>query len=132
MYFLNSIRKPPPTSQRDPCELFWPSNCLACLLLSKLNRQMLFYVFISVQEYNINPFLFAWLSEVVKVSIGLSSSYQRLEVNWGGSWLVGSTLRMSVKLFLLSNLEGLMLVVAYVLQMAFRKINCGYLPLWVP
>ena len=46
-----------------------------------------------------------------------------------GSWLEVSNLRMFMKLFLLSNPRVLMLVVAFVPQMAFKKTNRGYLPL---
>lgn len=57
-------------------------------------------------------------------------NYHRLEANAAGFWRVESALITSVKLCLLFDHRELMLVVASVLQMEFRKTSPGYYPSW--
>lgn len=71
-----------------------------------------------------------FMPAVVKDSTGPSLNYHQLEANVVGFWRVESALITSVKLCRLLDHMELMLVVASVLQMEFRKTSLGYRPSW--
>lgn len=68
------------------------------------------------------------LFAVAKDLIGHGLNYHQLEASMGGFWQEGLNLKMSVKLCLYLNLMVLMLVVAFVAQMASRKTSQEYRP----